>query len=116
VSTGISQAIIVSFEQVPEEILVSGAKKDRRMDQPVSDFEPRRKFVESDKAGMCDLAVLQGPAGRPPNVSPARTLLPHVVWRIALYAVFRKENRTRDPLQRSQGGSKGKGWGINPRR
>jgi hypothetical protein len=29
---------------------------------------------------------------------------------------FSSENRTRDPLQRSQGGSKGKGWGINPRR
>ena len=54
-----------------------------------------------------------------PNVSPARTLLPRgAVWRIALYAVFRKENRTRDPLQRSQGGSKGTflprdaGWRI----
>ena len=48
---------------------------------------------------------MQGPEGRPPNVSPARTLLPRGAgWRIALYAVFRKENRTRDPLQRSQGG------------
>jgi hypothetical protein len=44
-----------------------------------------------------------------------RTLLPRGAgWRIALYAVFRKENRTRDPLQRSQGGSKGQGWEINP--
>jgi hypothetical protein len=36
------------------------------------------------------------------------TLLPRGAGRrIALYAVFRKENRTRDPLQRSQGGKQG---------
>ena len=51
--------------------------------------------------------------GRKPNVSPVRTLLPRGAgWRIALYAVFRKENRTRDPLQRSQGGKQGAGLGI----
>jgi hypothetical protein len=68
---------------------------------------------------MSDLSVPQGPEGRAPNVSPARTFLPRDAgWRIALYAVFRKENRTRDPLQRSQGGSKGTflprdaGWRI----
>ena len=61
---------------------------------------------------MCDLSVPQGPEGRPPNVSPARTLLPRGAgWRIALYAVFRKENRTRDPLQRGQGGKQGAGLG-----
>jgi hypothetical protein len=53
----------------------------------------------------------QARRGRKLNVSPVRTLLPRGAgWRIALYAVFRKENRTRDPLQRSQGGSKGQGW------
>jgi hypothetical protein len=37
-----------------------------------------------------------------------------LVGAIALYAVFRKENRTRDPLQRSQGGKQGEGLGMNP--
>src|SRR6202521_1636533 len=61
---------------------------------------------------MRDLSVPQGPEGRPPNVSPAQTLLPRGAgWRIALYAVFRKENRTRGPLQRGQGGKQGAGLG-----
>ena len=54
----------------------------------------------------------QARRSRTPNVSPARTLLPRGAgWRIALLAVFRKENRTRDPLQRSQGGKQGAGLG-----
>ena len=66
--------------------------------------------------GFPGLRLGRGPEGRSPNVSPARTLLPRGAgWRIALYAVFRKENRTRDPLQRGQGGKQGAGLGINPK-
>ena len=58
---------------------------------------------------MSDLSVPQGPEGRAPNVSPARTFLPRDAgWRIALYAVFVKKTALATLSSAAKGEARGR--------